>query len=319
MKRLSYRVLYVIVASLSYFCMMLGEHFSDGFSSVIAFPFEQLGWFLRRLSLSGNVGNVLAWIFYVGFCLIPMGVFLRLWKKQPEGRESGHENWLLLLLSAVLFAVMYWMINPAVLGSVYVSAGGKSLLGCVVYAVLAAYLVLCVIRAFRQANTERLQKYMQLMLAALGLVFAVIIAGVCPARYYEESRALHEANTYVSALNEGFLLIRFVVYTFPYVMDSFLVEAARKLLKTQGEEPYSEDAALAADRLARKCVRYLTATVLLNLGMNLLQLLFIKQLNTVDFTMEIPLLSIGLALAALLFARYIRQTKALKEENELYI
>lgn len=319
MKRLSYRLFFIIVASISYFCMMLGEHFSDGFSSVIAFPFEQIGWVLRWLSLSGNVGNVFAWILYTAFCLIPMAVFLWLWKRQTDWHESGHENWLLPLLSVVLFAVMYWMINPGTLGELYSTAGGKAVLGCVVYAVLAAYLVLCVIRAVRRADTEQLQKYMQLMLSILGLVFAVIIAGVCPARYYGESRALHEANTYVSALNECFLLIRFLAYTFPFAMDSFLVDTARKVLKIQGEKPYSEEAALAADRLARQCVRYLSVTVLLNLGVNLLQLLFIKQLNFVNFTLEIPLFSIGLALAALLFARYVRQTKALKDENELYI
>lgn len=319
MNRFSYRALYIIVASLSYFCMMLGEYFSEGFSSVIAFPFEQVGWFLRWLSLSGNVGNAFAWFLYAAFCLIPMAVFLWLWKRQTDWHESCHENWLLPLLSVVLFAVMYWMINPGTLGELYSSAGGIAVLGCVVYAVLAAYLVLCVIRAVRLADTVQLQKYMQLMLAILGLVFAVIIAGVCPAQYYEESRALHEANTYVSALNECFLLIRFLAYTFPFAMDSFLVDTARKLLKIQGEEPYSEEAALAADCLARQCVRYLSVTVLLNLGVNLLQLLFIKQLNVVNFALEIPLLSIGLALAALLFARYIRQTKALKDENELYI
>lgn len=318
MKRVSYRVLYMTVASLSFFCMMLGEHFSDGFSAVIAFPFEQIGWFLRWLSLSGAAGNVIAWILYAALCLIPVAVFLHLWRIRPEGRQSCHENWLLLILSAVLFAVMYWMINPGLLGELY-AIGAKRILGCVVYAVLIAYLVLCVVRAFRCADTERLQKYMQLMLAILGLVFAVIITGVCPARYYEESRTLREANTHVSTLNECFLLIRFVVYTFPYVMDSFLVDAAGKLLKVQGEEPYSEAAALAADRLSQKCVRYLTVTVLLNLGMNVLQLLFIQKLNAVKFTLEIPLFSMGLALAALLFARYIRRTKELKEENELYI
>lgn len=84
-------------------------------------------------------------------------------------------------------------------------------------------------------------------------------------------------------------------------------------------QPCSEAAVLVAERLSQLCVRYLTVTVLLNLGMNVLQLLFIRKLNVVNFTLEIPLFSIGLALAALLFARYIRRTKELKEENELYI
>ncbi len=314
MKRISFRALYILVASVSYFSMMLGHYFSEGFSVMIAFPFEPLGRFLRLLSLAGPTGNVLAWVLYIGICMIPAAAFFVLRRKYRE----CHENLLLLLLSVVLLAVMYWMINPGVLGELY-AAGGKALLGCVVYSVLAAWLVLSVIRAVSRADTPLLQKYMGIMLAVLELVFAVVITGVCPARYYEEARALHEGNTYVSAINEVFLVLRFVAYTFPYAMDSVLLETARELLRVQGEEPYSESAALAADKLARRSVRFLGITVLLNLSMNLLQLLLLKRLYTVSFTLEIPLLSIGLALAALLFARYIRQTKALKDENEMYI
>ena len=319
MKRTSYRVLYIVVASVSYFSMMLGRRFSEGFSAMIAFPFEQIGCFLRWLSLTGSAGNVCAWILYSAFCLIPMGVFFYLWTKRPEWHGTCHENWLLPLFSAVLFAVMYWMINPGLLGTLYAEAGGKALLGCVVYAVLAAYLVLCVVRAVRRADTQGLQRYMGVMLAVLELVFVVIITGVCPAQYYEEAQALREANTCVSALNEAFLVLRFVAYTFPFAMDSVLLETARELLRAQGEAPYSQSAAEAADKLARRSVRFLVVTVLLNLGVNLLQLLFLKRLNAVHFTLEIPLLSIGIALAALLFARYIRETKVLKDENEMYI
>ena len=314
MEKIRFRVLYGLVACVSFCSMLLGHHVSDGFTALIAFPFEPLGIFLRWLSLAGKAGNVLAWVLYCAFCLLPAAGFLLLWRK----RRDCHENWLLLLMSGVLFPVMYWMINPARLGDLY-AAGGKALLGCVVYGVLTAWLVLCVIRAVSRADTPRLQTYMGLLLAVVELLFVVVITGVCPERYYEEAQALREANSYVSSINECFLVLRFVAYTFPYVMDTILLDTAGELLRVQGREPYSESAAMAADKLARQSVRFLAVAVLLHMGMNLLQLLFVKRLYDVSFTLELPLLSIGIALATLLFARYIRETKSIRDENEMYI
>lgn len=304
---------------LSFLAVLLDADFSDGAFYVLAFPFWQLGSLLRRMSLSGGLGNGIAWILYVGICLVPTAVFLHLWISDGRrGRKKPWEHWILLILSGVLFAVLYWMINPGSLG-LYGSQEGLAILGSVVYGVLAAYLVLRILRVIRRADTPSLQRYMNWLLLCLNLVLAIVVGGSCPARYLEEVQALHQGNTTVSLLNECFLLLRFAAYTFPYVMDLVLVDAAMSLLAVQCREPYSAAAVAEADRLARRCVAFLRITVLLDLAVNILQLVFLKRLNAVRFTLEIPLLSIGLALAALLFARYIRQAKCLKDENDLYI
>lgn len=319
MRKTRCRAAVLTAGALSFLAVLLDAGFSEGAFSALAFPFWQLGSLLRRMSLSGGVGNGVAWILYVGLSLVPAAVFLRLWiSDEQRGREKAWEDWLLPLLSGVLFAVLYWMINPGSLGF-YGTQESMAILGGVVYGVLAAYLVLRFVRVVRKAEMLRLQRYMEWMLCCLGLVLAIAVGGSCPARYLEEAQALHQGNTTVSLLNECFLVFRFAAYTFPYVMDLILVDTAMALLAAQCREPYSETAVAEADRLARRCVAFLRATVLLDLAVNILQLVFLKKLNAVRFTLEIPLLSIGLALAALLFARYVRQAKCLKDENDLYI
>ena len=63
------------------FCI-LQRSVSGFFSTIVAFPFEQLGVGLRALSLSGGAGNAAAILFYVLLSLIPAGIWLILKKKQ---------------------------------------------------------------------------------------------------------------------------------------------------------------------------------------------------------------------------------------------
>ena len=62
------------------FCI-LQRSVSGFFSTIVAFPFEQLGEGLRALSLSGGAGNAAAILFYVLLSLIPAGIWLILKKK----------------------------------------------------------------------------------------------------------------------------------------------------------------------------------------------------------------------------------------------
>jgi len=62
------------------FCL-LQMHFSTLFSTMIAFPFEQIGWCLRTLSLSGPAGNIAAIIIYIAVSLIPCAAYCFLKRK----------------------------------------------------------------------------------------------------------------------------------------------------------------------------------------------------------------------------------------------
>ena len=65
-----FTLLSVEAAACVLFCI-LQRSLSGLFSTLIAFPFEQIGAGLRVLSLSGAVGNVVAIILYMLLGLIP--------------------------------------------------------------------------------------------------------------------------------------------------------------------------------------------------------------------------------------------------------
>ena len=68
-----FTLLSVEAAACALFCI-LQRSLSGLFSTLIAFPFEQIGAGLRVLSLSGAVGNVVAIILYMLLGLIPAGI-----------------------------------------------------------------------------------------------------------------------------------------------------------------------------------------------------------------------------------------------------
>lgn len=309
----TYRVVQWSIAGVCLLYLVLDINVPELFSSAAAFPFEQIGAFLRWMSLSGRVGNVFAWVLYAGLCLSPLALLWWLWRRD---RLTG-EDWLLPVLSVVLFAVLYWMVNPGLLGNLYSSDVGKAVLGMTVWSVIVTYLILCILRAIRLADTVSLLKHMHTMLIVLDVLFTVMVVGICGGQLIRDLNG--DAVSDLPGLSRFYYMFRFIAVAGPYLVDIQILHRTMELLRCLGEDSYSEEAILAADKLASYSVYGLSAIVVVNLGLNLFQLLFLKQLNVVNISVEIPLLSIGIALVALLFARYIRQTKALKDENELYI
>ena len=105
--------------------------------TIITFPLEQIGCALRRLSLSGAMGNMIAIILYVLIGLIPCMVWLFL---KGKGKNLK-EDYLLFPISGFLLLVLYYMINPGLI-PVNEAGGGKLLLAGTFYSVLVGYVVL---------------------------------------------------------------------------------------------------------------------------------------------------------------------------------
>jgi len=153
------------------FCLLRGE--APGvFSGVAAFPFEQVGWGLRLLSLSGWAGNAAAVVLYSLISLIPLLVWLVLKRK----RRHLPVDFVLPGLSLLLFVVNYYMINPGLPGP-WISGSGKWLLGCTFYSVLFAYLVIRLLAVYREVDAEKMQRGLQGLLWVLSAVLIYIIFG----------------------------------------------------------------------------------------------------------------------------------------------
>ena len=140
--------------------------------AVLSFPLAPIGGWLRRLSLSGSLGNGLATAIYVILCLFPAALFLF---RRMKGKRYP-EDLLLLAASAALFYSLYLLINPA-LGEARYSLMAKPALNGLVWVLIAAWLVLVLLRlAFEDKRGA--EKCGKLILFALAAVYVLLALAV---------------------------------------------------------------------------------------------------------------------------------------------
>lgn len=317
------KMLYFLLAAEAIVCIVvvvLQISMTGVFSAVIAFPFEQIGLGLRMLSLSGAAGNVAAIFLYLFLSAVP---FIFLLYRIKHGFRA--EDWLLGILSAVLFFTLYLMVNPQMLSSVLGTMGslaGKEILGGTVYSILCTYVILRVLRLFYSGCAAKLHGYMWVMLGILSLLFVYFIFGSGLHGLLRSLAALKEGNQDSRGnlgMSQVFLLIRYAVDVLPYVLDLAVVFAANTLLAQLGKDRYAEEAVSAARGLSRLCGISLSISLLANAFFNIIQLLFIKKLLVMNSMVQIPLISIVFVLGVLLLSRYISENQELKTDNDSFI
>ncbi len=302
------------------------QHSTYGlFSTMIAFPFEQLGIMLRGLSLSGTVGNVVAVILYVLISLIPVGILLFLKKKQKSEKIDN----ILFLLSASLFLVLFYMINPGLLEA-GIPETGRWALGSTFYSLLLGYLLIRSLLHYKNAGIKQLQKGIYLLLGVLNVVFVYAIFGQELGQWLQNIETVQNGNSGVT-INDGFitsstltvtyifLFLHFLMGILPYILNIVIIFLSRQLLVGLKENPYQEETIRQTKKLAEVCMGSVMATIVADILFNLLQLFFQKQLYQINYVVQFPVFSIVFVLAVLLFARYIKEMQELKEENDLFI
>ena len=303
------------------FCI-LQTSFTGAFSAVMAFPFEQIGIGLRSLSLSSGLGNVAAIVVYFAASLSPIAAVLILHKKRKLFAEDG----LLGLLSAVLFAVLYIMINPGVISTltngVAAQSVEKAILGGMVYSILCGYFILRILRLFSDGGTEKLVRYMSVMLGLLNVLFVYLVFGACFNGFLNSIASLQAGNIgneHLLGASYVFLVLQFVVDALPYAFNVLVVFAVLRLLDEMLTDRYSVETVAAAGQISRLCTTALVTMVLANVGFNLLQFLFAKSLVVINSSVQIPLFSITFVLATLLLTRLVTENKQLKDDNDMFI
>ena len=289
------------------------------FTAAIAFPFEQLSHMLRILSLTGSAGNAAAIAIYAVICLLP--TLFALFVHRRRGLRP--RDALLLLLSAVLFAALYVMINPGISGA---PAQMRSMViaisGGVIYSVFISYIILCLLSRFLSADSGGLRKYMSYGLYVIGALFIWLAFGSGISSLCASIKSVTEGNTgFEGALfwTYATLTLEYIAGALPYVLDVFIIVRCLALTREAGRDRYSNEAVAAADNLSKACVRCLSADICTALFVNILEFAFMRLLVSVSISIQIPVLSIVFALAVLLLAQYVKENKALKDDNDMFI
>lgn len=301
-------------------------------SGLLGFPFVQIGYGLRVLSLLGGAWNALALVIYVAISASPL-VYL-IWLKR-RGQSFG-EDFLLVVLSVLTFFTLYYMVNPGFIpgisGFAWANGGAvyKSLYSGTIYGLLFCYVVLRVVRLLKGAERESLQRFLAILLRILAVVFVYMAFGACVQNLLGEFENLRAGNTMLTVpwmgmgysgleLTYGILVLRCLANMLPYLLDVAVILAALDLLTAMKADRYSEESIRASEKLSSLCIASLSASVVVSAVMNLLQLMFLGEIHTVHINVYVPVLSVAFVLAVLLLNRLVGENKSLKEDNDLFI
>ena len=291
--------------------------YSKLYSVLITFPFEQLGLGLRKLSLSGTSGNIAAIIIYVLICLLPCLLFFRL-------KRSGKllkTDFFLPVLTVLLFAVIYYMINPGLFHA-GLPGTGKMLLGCTCYSVIFGYIVLRLLETYSLSDTRRLHVWLRTLLTVVIFLFFYAILAEFFFSFTISILNLRKVNSYSSTdmtMTYIFLVLQCITNALPYILAVFILFSSIRSLNALLHNVYSDASEAAIEKLTSLCTKSLVIAVLSSIGFNILQLIFHKILLQIKMIISIPVFSIAFVLAVLLTANYVRENQKLKQDNDLFI
>lgn len=325
----------VIEAVLCLLAATLAIPSANAFIVAVSFPFAQIGGWLRTLSLSGALGNVAAILVYSAVGLVPLLYFLwRLVKKKVK-----LEDCLLVVMSALLFIMMYLMVNPAFftkhvsnglegLGQLitgfnaHIQLSGKAAWGISFYSVLFGYLILKLLRGVGGAGTAGVLDWIQRLLALIAaiLVFSVFYLGVLGINTTILEVKSTNTNPDISlAATNAFIIIRNILRLAPVALSIGLVLLAIKLAEALKEDKFGQEMVLLAGRLAALCRVTVIVTVICTVIANLLQLLFNYYLLNTYFSAQVPIFSLLLTLILLVLAQYFADSSKIHQDNQLFI
>jgi len=279
----------------------------------LAFPFAQIGDGLRGLSLASPIGNIAAIALYVLISMLPVIYFLlRLVRK-----SFRVEDLILLAMSALLFLVLYRMINPGLLTSMIPSASaGQSLdlmkgAWCLTFdSVLAAY---CVVRLVRSSHSRMIMTFRSIQ-GVLMLINLILIFGILGSELSILLRNLTGQPT------SGFeLIVLFFLSQIPTILTLIVLTKAYFVvdeIKCDLFSPTTLAESAALTRMAALAIVGIMISVVLKNGY---QLIVSNRLADITFVLYLPLTSIVAVLMVYFLSSLLAQSRKLQQENDLFV
>jgi len=292
------------------------------FSSLIAFPFEQIGRGLRFLSLSGGIGNGLALSIWAGLSSLPLIPALKNWN------TKGHkmENISLCLLSIALFIGLFNIANPGVLFSSPFDIDNRILYAVnaiIIWSVVILYVILHLIRLYQSANINELLRCTKSLLYILCVLFIGIISISCGQKLAAILGGINHPMDIAMAIKKNSIdavmdVISFAVALLPYLLDIIITFSSIHLLEMLIQKK-TDGLMDAAKHLSRQCCICLGLTPLSVIILNFLQLLLSNWLTDISISAQIPLMSIAFVLGIFLICQLISENLRLQADNDLFI
>lgn len=291
--------------------------------SLLAFPYAQIGMMLRRLSVSGGAGNILAWVLYILVSLIPAAVWMGI-----RRRKTMEKNDIFLpVLSLLLFGLLYLAVNPAFLFKL-TGASAAQITSSVLFAscalavdsLLILYLVVRLLISWKTMENRKLIRNLRYFFCLLGFVMVILVFVKGPVDFVSSVQIVQEGNTAGVGMVTSFLLVLKILAVYlPDAAQLLLSILAVSLLNAMEEDIYGEKTVQAAELLARVCGISLVVILSFTVCCNMLNLFLQSGSSDITFTAGIPLGYIGFSLILSLIAGSLSSGRELKKDYDLFI
>lgn len=316
---------------------LFGQNSKSGADMVytLALPFVWAGAGLRELSLSGFAGNLLALLLYILASLLPVWPLIRKsWR--PKGRFI---RFMLAAESAYLFFLLYFMVNPTLIQTLFRAASGVSqemlmadqaILCLFFYSLLIACWIISVLQ-----DSERLTHRLRQLMYVLGvaMIFSVFYSGVATLKDSLASLPAASGGSDPISLAFGMpgvpesypawdgliAVLRFLSDSAPSILLLSVLPMAGRLLNSLEQSFFSEENQRLAAAIAGRCRLAIIVSVSGMLAMGALQLLLAGYLSNVNLTGSAPILVLTVSLAMMLLSRYLERSFAVYRENQMMI
>ncbi|HHW92925.1 MAG TPA: hypothetical protein GX734_00275 [Clostridiaceae bacterium] len=313
MKRKSLMILLVCEACLLITLALLPGRLPAVFSSILAFPFEQIALGLKALSQAGNWGNGIAVSLWIGMSLIP-AIFALSYRE----KKAWPERIALFALSCVLLLALYGLVNPYVFSVFNAEAKSeylpvvKAALGVSVWSVAILYIVLRLIRLFRSSDKASLLRHLRVLLHVLCVIFAA------SAVYPLATGLVDHVGSSLDFLDGAVNVIRLLIAAVP---DALVVAVVIRVLDLLEIAMTEEQVGIvkASERLSGMCCVALCLTTALTATINVLQVILMRSLSNVAIQADVPVINIVFLAFVLLLSRLLVENKELREDNSLFI
>lgn len=308
----------VLEAILGVIFCILGATVENSFTSIFAFPFEQIGYVLRFLSLHSSLGNIVAIIIYTLISLSPFLVILK--KHKFESKDC-----LLVLLSILLFITLYMMINPSIMashfGSVEILPLAKTMFGISIYTVVFGYIIFTILNKIDLSTTDSMSKILNILLVIVCATLGLNIFWIELSSLIKNFETLQLGNTDYQNLNlsYAFLVLQYLVDILPSILNIVIIVYGYGIIDALQNNIYSNEVSINAQKTVSICRKSIIVIITSQIVINILQLLLGDSVRASNYTLQIPLISIVFVLVVMLISKYFEEARKVKEDNDMII
>ena len=289
----------------------------------ITFPWEQTGWLLRKLSLSGSAGNAAAWVLFLAAGALPLTAAFFLRKR----RRAVRADLLLIPLSAALYAGLWFFVNPTYIDRCLspVPGGGmaKYALAGVIDSLLLTWLLLRLVLSGGTLSRDRLLSGLRVLLVLYIALPAAAVLWRSGTEFAGAYPALREGNTgsgpFPVTISSIFLALQMIVGMLPDLCELALLFLLFCFLRSYEKDAYGEETSLWIRRLGGLSGRLLILILVTTTGFNVLQLLCSKLILNSVFRVIFPLSRLLIVLGIRMFSFLYLDGKQMKEDNDMFI